>query len=139
MAVDDDDARSRRGAMKLVALLAAGAGAAGAARPVAAAPGADAELIAVCADWHRALAVEEEVSNRLSQVRECDWSEDRRLYEEVGAAEADLLRLISDTRATSVGVAGERRAGAGGGRAINARPARLRRWPRNTDTSQGDG
>ena len=91
MAVDDDDARSRRGTMKL------------AARPVAAATGADAELIALCAEWRRAFDRDMAVTDRLACMHEKDWSdEDRALNHEVHDDVNELEDRVFETKARTM-------------------------------------
>lgn len=72
-------------------------------RPARASDGSDAELIALCAAYHRAYEHEAAIVRRLFEVKERDWSEeDRCAYEEAGAAECELRRRIFDTKATTL-------------------------------------
>ena len=102
MAADDNATPSRRGLLKIAATAAALAPV-GAAASQAQDAGADAELLALCADWRRAFDREAVVLDRLGYKHDTDWSdEDRALIAEVQGDVYDLEDRVFATKATTL-------------------------------------
>ena len=94
---------SRRACLSGAAVFGAAIGGASSCQPASAADGADAGLIALCAEWRRAFDREKAVTDRLACKLEKDWSdEEGALWDEVQDAVAELEHRVFATKATTL-------------------------------------